>query len=129
MFLKQIVAVFMALAIANPACCCALKGHSQNGSENSSSCCAPSPNSGKDSKEQDKPCGCSFAKEKATPEHEAILPDLIPSQPLPPVFAKNDCDHLPKLSQATAFLKKWPPGSLPTPSTATRLAAKCSYLF
>ena len=127
-FLRKFIALFMALAIANPACCCALKGHTGNGK--APSCCASSSDSPDDSEKEDKPCACSFAKEKATPEQEAILPDMGPAQPLPPLIGSWDSLHLlPKLSQATTFLKKWPPGSLPTPTTAARLAAKCSYLI
>ncbi len=120
----------MALAIANPACCCALTGNSQNGSDSSRTCCVSTQSSENDSKKQEKSCSCAFAKEKSALEHEAILPDLKPAQQLPPILANGDSrDLLPKLSQATTFLKKWPPGSLPVPTHAARLAAMCSYLI
>ena len=128
--LRNLIAIFMVLAIANPVCCCAVisQSNSQTASQKSRSCCS-TQTLGDHSNEREKDCPCSFAKEKVAPEKMAAL--LASSSDfLPPVLASGECrTPLPKLSQATAFLKKWPPGSLPTPSSSARLAAKCSYLI
>ncbi|MEP2775649.1 MAG: hypothetical protein ABJQ29_03230 [Luteolibacter sp.] len=126
MILKKFIAVVMALVIANPACCCAFKAQVQKASQASHSCCSEKSNSSHRDKE--KPCSCSTAHEKTTPDTDFFKAECGSCQLLPQLTVSTETP-LPKLSEAADFLAKWPPGRLPVASTQTRLAGKCSYLI
>ncbi|MGJ8643057.1 MAG: hypothetical protein ACSHX9_06585 [Luteolibacter sp.] len=124
--LRKFIAVIMALVIANPACCCTFTSHLAGSQQTSQSCCSgkkdPSQN------QNDTPCTCSFAKEKAAPEADLFSPQ--PGSTILPPLANTSPDFsLPTLPEAVVFLKKWPPGDIPVPTHGSRLAAKCSYLI
>ena len=112
----------MALVIANPACCCALTTPAQNAS---TSCCSGKSQDNDGDKHS---CPCSIDKQKST--HEVDLNIPVPTGPELQVAASPaPATFLPKLPEAVSFLKKWPPGRIPLPTTGNRLAAKCSYLI
>lgn len=115
----------MALVIANPACCCAFKAQSDSTSQTSHSCCLGKTSPSK--KQDDKPCTCSQAKEKASPEEHLFSVDLTFSLITPEPISTEI--PLPKLSEAADFLAKWPPGRLPISPLGTRLAINCTYLI
>ncbi len=124
--LRIFIAVCLALAIANPACCCAFSPENQ-ASQASGSCCP----SGSQTKKDDKggSCTCSFAKEKAAPDTDLFKPNTSSSDFILLVAPCSDDDRISSLPEAVAFLAKWPPGRLPVPPVGTRLATKCSYLI
>lgn len=127
MFFKGLVAVFMALAIANPACCCTLMAYSQGNAGDTSPCCSDSDTS-QNPADSNRHCLCSLAKEKAAPDHDATLPELIHNLAIVPRLSVKDfSDHFPRIALATSSFEKWPPGSFPVPTHSKRLAAKCSY--
>ncbi|MDP4624657.1 MAG: hypothetical protein NWT08_05895 [Akkermansiaceae bacterium] len=115
----------MALVIANPACCCAFKAHSDSTSQTSNSCCSGKTDPSK--KKEDKSCTCSQAKEKTSPEKHLFTVDLTFSLITPEPISTEI--PLPKLSEAADFLAKWPPGRLPIPTVGNRLAINCTYLI
>jgi hypothetical protein len=125
-FLKKVIAFVMALVIANPACCCALKAHPQKVSQSTHSCCSGKTDSSR--KKNDKPCNCSSAHQKAAPGNDFFKADSGNVQLLPQLAASTEAP-LPKLSEAADFLAKWPPGRLPVATIQTRLAGKCSFLI
>jgi len=86
---KNIITVLLALLLANPACCCALKGCGSNDDAPVRSCCSgPSDdqNGDQDSPDDDHKCMCSVNKQFT--EQAAIdLPDShLASLPVPTVI-------------------------------------------
>ena len=126
MILRKLIALIMALVIANPACCCAFTSSHKNSEQPLKSCC--SNNSKDDSNQDHKSCNCSIDKQQSSLETDFNLPAPVSAD-----FQYSESPSadlfLPALPEAVAFLKKRPPGDLPVPTVGSRLAAKCSYLI
>lgn len=124
--LRIFIAVFLALAIANPACCCAFSPEN-HASQASGSCCPSGSQKKKDNKGDS--CTCSFVTEKAAPDTDLFKSNTSNSDFLLLVAPCSDDDRISSLPEAVTFLAKWPPGRLPVPPVGTRLATKCYYLI
>lgn len=128
MFVKSVIAVFLVLAIANPACCCSFEAHRGHSTTQNSSCCSgkSKPSDDKDGK----PCTCSLAKEKIAPEAKVFAVESSGSHPLPEIPELPATESIGSVFPETiSFIKRWPPCRMPVPTTGSRLAAKCSYLI
>ena len=134
--MKQLLALFLALLIGNPMCCCAFGATTcGNDSQNSPvhSCCslAGESENGGDEDER-KSCTCFLEKEKVTNESAMLLqPSSARDLDLDDVPPADDFSSTPPLSHAVATVAKWPPGSAEPGliSLRKRLALSCSYLL
>ena len=128
--MNKLIAILMALVIANPACCCAFGCGSQDEEAPVHSCCSGSQDSNEEPDQENKTCTCFLEKEKAKTESDFLLSggnfsDLIPA----PNPATDKAAFIPNIPVAVVFISKWPPGHLPIPSLGERLACRSSYLL
>ena len=133
---KQFLALFLALLIGNPMCCCAF-GATACGNDSQSppahSCCSSAGESENDDNEDKrKSCTCFLEKEKVTNESAVLLqPGSARDLDVDDVLPADDFSSTPPLPHAVTTVAKWVPGSgepglIPL---RKRLALSCSYLL
>jgi len=130
MALKEIIAMCLAILIANPGCCCGFACGEIRGEEVVHSCCSGKTSPEENDSEQEKgECFCHL-KKKVSPVTEVSMlpgpsqgPDSFPSDFL------NESHVFEAPSEATKFVSRWPPGYLPPPPMSRRLARHACYLL
>ena len=130
---NKVVALFMALLIGNPMCCCAMANLFSAESNDSTplhSCCMAAENAGEDdnSPEPDS-CPCLLEKEQVAPDSQTFLKNSHEDSDSDSIATTDCAALLPRLSLAVIYISKWPPGSQPTLSLSERLALHSSYLL
>lgn len=135
--LSKVIALFMALLIGNPMCCCAMASLFEDDvpeqtKPNVHSCCSHSIEDSEDEDRPDKPdcCPCFLEKERSLTAAETLFLKADAGEQIAKALFETDCSlSLPHLSPVVSHLSKWPPGSLPIPSLRGRLALSCCYLL
>lgn len=130
--MKSFLAVFLAMLIGNPVCCCAFGWTVDEGKRIPAphSCCsAPVDSSDKGSSDPE-PCTCFVKKHKASGEEMKVpQPSEMKHWNSDLVFVADEFMELITVPVAVQAIAKSPPGTLDFPCSGERLARKCSYLL
>ena len=133
----KVTALFMALLIGNPMCCCAIAtlygdDPDKELEQQDHSCCCPSVEQDDQEEKPDEPdsCPCFLKEAKSLTLTQALLIKFSDDDEMSKVLLRTSCHFtLPHLSPVVSDLSKWPPGPLPTPSLGRRIALQCCYLL
>lgn len=132
---SKVTALFMALLIGNPMCCCVTAtffdaDHDKELAVQDQSCCCQLAEQSDQEEKPDEPdsCSCSLKKAKSLTLTQALLLKVTGDDQITKALLQTDCSlTLPHLSPVVQHLSKWPPGSLPAPSLRRRIALQCCY--
>lgn len=132
---SKVTALFMALLIGNPMCCCVTAtffdaDHDKELALQDQSCCCQLAEQSDQEEKPDEPdsCPCSLKKAKSLTLTQALLLKVTGDDQITKALLQTDCSlTLPHLSPVVQHLRKWPPGSLPPPSLRRRIALQCCY--
>ena len=132
--MNKFAALFMALLIGNPICCCAMANLFVAEKDDSApvhSCCMTAENAEEnDNSPEPDSCPCLLDKEQVAPDSQSAFLKQHQADADSDSIAATDCATLfPRLPLAVIHISKWPPGSQPTLSLSERLALHSSYLL
>jgi len=128
---NKFAALFMALLIGNPVCCCAMANLFVAEKDDSApvhSCCMAGED---DNSPEPDSCPCLLDKEQVAPDSQTFLKNSHEDSDSDSIAATDCATLLPRLSLAVIYISKWPPGSAEPGliSLRQRLALSCSYLL